>query len=206
MNAITDTRPDLWQRLKRRLWMRYALRDVSGSDNHQQLDRIYALEDPWNMDSAQERARFEATNALIAERFGTVGQLLEIGCGEGHQTRWFGRISRRQFGVDVSARAIERARQRMPEAQFHVGDVFSQPWQPEGGRFDLVTACDVLYYLGDPAATVRRMRELGRKGLVTFYSPACERVAPAVDAVPGVRHDWFCHGRVSWLVAWWRND
>lgn len=194
-----------WRKLKRRLWMRYALREVSGADNHAQLDRIYSLEDPWNMDSAQEIARFQATNELIAQRFGQVGDLLEIGCGEGHQTRWLAKVSQRQYALDVSARAVERAQQRVPAAQFHVGDIFSQPWTPPGGRFDLVTACDVLYYLSDPAATLEQMRRIGRAGLVTFYAPACGRVAPAVQAIPGVHHDWFSHGHVAWLVAWWRE-
>lgn len=200
------TLSESWRKLKRRLWMKYALREVSGSDNHAQLDRIYALEDPWNMDSAQETARFEATNALIERHFGRVGDLLEIGCGEGHQTRWLARVSERQYALDVSARAVERARQRVPKAQFHIGDVFTQSWTPPGGRFDLVTACDVLYYLSDPAATLAQMRRIGRAGLVTFYAPACGRVAPAVNAIPGVQRDWFSHGHVAWLAAWWRDE
>ena len=53
----------LLKKAQRRLWMKYALRGVGGSDNHSRLDLAYSLEDPWNMDSSLEQARFEATNA-----------------------------------------------------------------------------------------------------------------------------------------------
>lgn len=194
------------RKARRRLWMKYALRGVGGADNHARLDLAYAVEDPWNMDSALERARFEATNAVIERAFGRVGSVLELGCGEGHQTAWLARISDSQYGVDVSAQAIARARQRLPAAQFAATDIFGQPWGDEPCRFDLVTACEVLYYLSDPAATLARMRRLGRKGLVTFFAPACGRVGPHLQAIDGLQRDWIFHGGTAWLVAWWRHD
>lgn len=193
------------RKARRRLWMKYALRGVGGNDNHGRLDLAYTLEDPWNMDSALERARFEATNRVIAQAFGRVGALLELGCGEGHQTAYLAQVSDSQYGVDVSAQAIERARVRLPSAQFAATDIFGQPWGGQRHRFDLVTACEVLYYLGDPAATLARMRHLGRNGLVTFFAPACGRVGPHLDAMPGLHKDWIHHGGTAWLVGWWRD-
>ena len=194
------------RKARRRLWMKYALRGVGGSDNHARLDLAYAVEDPWNMESTLERARFEQTNAVIERAFGRVGSVLELGCGEGHQTEWLARMSERQYGVDVSPQAIARAKLRVPGAEFAATDVFGQPWGDEPGRFDLVTACEVLYYLSDPAATLARMRTLGRNGLVTFFAPACGRVGPHLDAIPGLHKDWIYQGGTAWLVAWWRND
>ena len=157
------------------------------------------------MDSALERARFAATNAVIERAFGRVGSVLELGCGEGHQTGWLARISDQQFGVDVSAQAIERARLRLPTAKFEATDIFGQPWGDGPGRFDLVTACEVLYYLRDPAATLAQMRRIGRSGLVTFFAPACGRVGPHLEAIPGLHKDWIHSGGTAWLVAWWRD-
>lgn len=202
---MLDRAGTLLRKARRRLWMKYALRNVGGNDNHARLDLAYAVEDPWNMESALERARFEATNAVIERAFGRVGSVLELGCGEGHQTQWLARLSDEQYGVDVSAHAIERARQRLPSAQFAATDVFGQPWGDAPGRFDLVTACEVLYYLSDPAATLARMRHLGRNGLVTFFAPACGRVGPHVEAIPGLRKEWIFHGGTAWLVGWWRD-
>lgn len=191
---------------RRRLWMKYALRGVGGSDNHARLDLAYSVEDPWNMASGLERARFEATNRVIERAFGRVRSVLELGCGEGHQTEYLARLSDAQYGVDVSPQAVERARRRLPGAQFAATDVFGQPWGDQAGRFDLVTACEVLYYLGDPAATIARMRHLGRAGLVTFFAPAARRVGPHLEAIPGLHKDWMFHGGTAWLVGWWRND
>jgi SAM-dependent methyltransferase len=201
----------LLRKARRRLWMKYALRGVGGSDNFGRLDLAYSLEDPWNMASDLERARFEATNRVIERAFGRVGSVLELGCGEGHQTEYLAKISDAQFGVDVSAQAVERARKRLPQAQFAAADVFSQPWGDARHRFDLVTACEVLYYLSDPAKTIAQMRHLGRNGLVTFFAPACGRIGPHLDALDaelagGVHKDWIYHGGTAWLIAWWRDD
>ena len=195
----------LLKKAQRRLWMKYALRGVGGSDNHSRLDLAYSLEDPWNMESQLEQARFEATNRIIEQAFGRVGSLLEIGCGEGHQTSYLARVSDQQFGIDVSAQAVERARLRLPSARFAAADLFQQPWGEQRHRFDLVTACEVLYYLSDPAATIERMRHLGRNGLVTFFAPACGRIGPHLDRIPGLHKDWIYHGGTSWLIGWWKD-
>ncbi|MET0580364.1 MAG: class I SAM-dependent methyltransferase [Pseudoxanthomonas sp.] len=196
----------LLKKVQRRLWMKYALRGVGGSDNHSRLDLAYNVEDPWNMDSELEQARFRATNLIIEKNFGRVGSLLEIGCGEGHQTEYLARLSDEQYGIDVSAHAIERARLRLPSAQFAAADLFNLPWEKGPRSFDLVTACEVLYYLSDPAATLQRMRQLGRNGLVTFFAPASGRIGPHLDAIPGLHKDWIYHGGTSWLVGWWRDE
>lgn len=196
----------LLRKARRRLWMKYALRGVGGNDNHSRLDLAYTVEDPWNMASELERARFEATNRIVERVFGRVGSVLEIGCGEGHQTEWLARLSDAQYGVDVSAQAIERARKRVPAAHFEACDLSGQPWGDAHHRFDLVTACEVLYYLRDPAQALQRMRHLGRNGLVTIFAPACGRIGPHLDAIPGLHKDWFHHGSTAWLVGWWRNE
>ena len=203
---MLGTAKALFKKVKRRSWMKFALRGVGGNDNFERLDLAYTLEDPWNMDSPTEQARFEATNRLIEREFDHVDTLLELGCGEGHQTACLARVATRTFGLDVSAKAIERARMRLPQAQFAAADVFHQPWAGEVERFDLITAFEVLYYLGDVEATLARMSQLGRACMVTIFAPAARRVGPHLERIPGLRKDWIWHGGTVWLVAWWRND
>ena len=193
------------RKLVRRSWMRYALRGVGASDNFARLDLAYSVPDPWNMESTGERRRFDGTNRIAVEAFGRVGTLLELGCGEGHQTSHFTQIADSVRGLDVSATAIERARKRLPGAEFAVADIFGQPWGDNEGQFDLVTACEMLYYLKEPAATIERMRHLGKACLVTVYSPGLRRLGPLLDGIPGVRKDWLYYGDTTWLVWWWRN-
>jgi|SRR6185503_14352321 len=194
------------RKLMRRLWMKYAMNGVAGADAHVRLDQAYILEDPWNMECELEKARFGWTNALIRSRFGMLDSLLEVGCGEGHQTLHLQQVAQDVHGIDVSARAVARARARMPAVQFAVGDLFSQPWGNEEGRFDLVTACEVLYYLSDIEASLARMSRLGRHCLVTVFAPAVPRVWPTLRDRIADRRDWFCWGTTLWLAGWWSNE
>lgn len=194
------------RKARRRLWVTYALRGAEGSDSFKRLDLLYTMEDPWNMVSEKERVRFEATNRVIESAFGRVGSVLELGCGEGHQTEFLAKISDTQYGVDVSAQAVERARKRLPQAHFEATDIFGQPWGDEQGRFDLVTACEMLYFLSEPEKTIARMRHLGRNGLITFFAPTCGLMGPQLDAIPGLHKDWIHHEDTVWLIAWWRGD
>src|SRR4051812_34342504 len=93
----------------RRLWTRVMLRGVHYRDRHQQLDMLYRVRDPWNLDSPREHFRFEETNRLITREFGHVPNLLELGCGEGYQSRHLEKVCDRLHGCDISANAVERA-------------------------------------------------------------------------------------------------
>jgi SAM-dependent methyltransferase len=190
----------------RRTWMRYALRGVGGADNHARLDLAYRMPDPWNMASERERLRFARTNALVARHFPDARSVLELGCGEGHQSAELQRLCPEVYGVDVSGIAIERAQRRLPTAKFAVGDIFAQPWGRERGRFDLVVACEVLYYLSDVQRTIDEMSYLGKACLVTIFAPAIRRVGPFLEAIPGVGKDWFGGHGTEWVVAYWRPD
>lgn len=194
------------EKVVRRTWMKYAMRGVGGADNHARLDMAYSVADPWHMDSPTEQARFAATNRLIERDLGRVGSLLEIGCGEGHQSAYFAQLAERVHGIDVSSKAIERARVRLPQAQFAAGDLHAQPWGDAQHQFDLVTACEVLYYVKDIPATIERMSHLGRHCLVTIFAPALQRVGPHLEPLPGLHKDWIGHRGTVWLTCWWRND
>ena len=191
-------------RYLRRSWMKYALRGTGREDNHARLDVAYKVRDPWNMESPLERGRFEATNAQVEKIFGRVGSLLEIGCGEGHQSEYLARLADRLHGLDVSATAVERARERVPGAEFAAADIHAHPWGER--RFDLVTACEVLYYMKDVRAAIDRMSAIGKACFVTCYSPTLQTLAAEFDRIPGLQRDWMFHGSTVWLVAWWRND
>lgn len=188
----------------RRTWMKYALRKVRQNDAHDRLDLAYRLPDPWHMASEQEQARFAETNAIIERELGDrFGRVLEIGCGEGHQTEHLAALADEITGLDVSELAVERARKRLPEAEFRVGDIYAQPWIDERGRFDLVTACEVIYYMSDIPRFLQTMDRLGHDCFVTYFAPAARKVAVHVDAMPGVEQTRFRYKDVEWVAAWW---
>jgi SAM-dependent methyltransferase len=195
---------DLVEKLKR-LWMRFMLRGVRYSDNFRKIDTIYLVEDPWSMSSPAEQYRFAETNRLVAERFGQVGSLLEIGCGEGHQSLHLVQVCDHVIGLDISARAVERARSRCPQGEFLVGDIFSKELDARG-PFDLVVASEVLYYITDTRAVLQRMRALGRNNLVTYFTGSMATLDPQVLSLPGVVSEIMEFERSRWRAAWWRGD
>ncbi len=203
---MLDRGKALYRKVRRRLWMKYALRGVNGRDNHARLDLAYRIEDPWNMQSPLEQARFAATSALIAREFEYVDSLLELGCGEGHQSLHLAEVAERVHGLDVSPTAILRARLRVPDARFEIGTLESQSWFDPDHRVDLVTACEMLYAVKDVEATVARMRSVARACLITTYAPGLCRIAPYIADIPGLRKDWIYSGSTVWLACWWRND
>src|SRR5690606_18167780 len=80
----TAARASLIDRIRRRVWMRYTMRN-GGRDDPRRFDMAYRIPDPWGMSAPGEQHRFEATSAIISREFGRVGSLLEVACGEGHQ-------------------------------------------------------------------------------------------------------------------------
>jgi 2-polyprenyl-3-methyl-5-hydroxy-6-metoxy-1,4-benzoquinol methylase len=190
----------------RRTWMKYALRGVRQNDAHSRLDLAYKVPDPWHMDSDQERFRFAETNRVITAELGPhFGSLLEIGCGEGHQSEVLARLCDDLTGIDVSPTAIERARRRLPRATFAAGDLYAQPWAREQDRFDLVTACEVIYYMSDRPRFLDTISALGKSCLVTYFSPAARKVEHEVMAMPGAQKTAFRFKDTEWTAVWWRG-
>lgn len=190
--------------MARRLWMKYALRGVRQNDAHSRLDLAYKLEDPWHMNAAREQFRFAETNRVIESRIGKrFGSLLEVGCGEGHQTEHLARLADKVTGIDVSPNAVERARRRVPTASFLSGDLLAQSWACERGRFDLLTACEVLYYMSDIPGFLKTMDELGGTCVVTYFAPAARVCEKPVVAMPGVEKTTFRFEDTEWVAAWW---
>jgi SAM-dependent methyltransferase len=189
----------------RNYWMRLTLRRVHYTDRADKFDRLYMIEDPWEMAAAKERARFDWTNRLIAEHLAPSGSILEIGCGEGHQSRHLARLCDRLYGIDVSPRAVQRARRRCPEGKFAAGDPFALGFTDMPAPVDLVVACEMLYYVKDVPRFIKRISQLGRACLVTYYGGHAANLDPHFAAVTDCRRECFRFGEVEWTAAWWRN-
>ena len=190
----------------KKMWLRFALHDIRYSNNYNKLDRIYMVSDPWNMASPAQQYRFAETNRIIIERFGRVGSLLEIGCGEGHQSLQLQQICDHLIGLDVSNKAVARARRRCPESEFLVGDVFSKEVRTRA-PFDLVVACEVLYYMSDVPAALRLIRELGRNCLVTYFAGEIDNMDLQVSSFPGAVSEMLEFEQARrWRAVWWRGE
>ena len=163
-------------RFIRERWLSWNLRRAASGDRAA-MNRLYSFRDPWGLNTPGEHFRFQETARIIREKVRpSFGSILEIGCGEGLQTEYFASMGGHIQGVDPSENAIQRARRRgIGNASFEIGDLLAIQRRFEQ-RFDLVTACEVLYYLTDFEQAYQILNRLGRACVVTYYRGVFERL------------------------------
>jgi SAM-dependent methyltransferase len=190
------------------LWRSRVLRGAEFADQRKRLDALYRVKNPWDLTDPREKWRFQETNRILLREFGQIGTLLEVGCAEGHQTAYLMHVCRQLYGFDVSERAVRRAKRRCPGAILAPGDMASAACIAGGPkRFDVVVACEVLYYVKDVGANLRRLTQLGRGCLISYYYLDCfrERIDDELACIDIAGHEIIhCQDR-SWSVVWWRN-
>ncbi len=108
--------------------------------------------------------------------------VLDVGCGHGALARQLRTgAGGRYVGIDISEEAVRRAEEgAVPEESFRAFDVEGGP--PDflaPGSVDAAVFAEVLYYLDDPLATLRRFLPLlSPRGIFVFslWKPARHRV------------------------------
>ena len=110
------------------------------------FDAIYrASDDPWGFETRPyEAAKYAATLAALPSiRF---RHALEVGCSIGVLTRMLADRCDDLLSVDVSERALGRARERCLDRPGVRFDVMQVPDELPDGPFDLVLLSEVAYY------------------------------------------------------------
>lgn len=100
--------------------------------------------------------------ALLGDELTRPGsRILDAGCGTGGFLRWA--LDNGSFasaaGIDIGSKAVELARERVPEADLRVGPLRSLPFAD--GSFDLVVTHDVLQHVPEDEVD-ESLRELRR--------------------------------------------
>lgn len=88
--------------------------------------------------------------------------VLDVGCGEGSFLKYLRLLKPgiTTSGVDVSEKAIECAKNLLPEGAFYVADLERQAVSE---KFDLVTAIDVLEHITDDVKFLENVRKSTKK-------------------------------------------
>jgi len=95
---------------------------------------------------------------LDAAQVGKGTRLLDAGCGGGSASVLAAGRGAQVSGLDASAPMIEVARERLPEADFRVGDMEELPFDDEA--FDTVMAASSLQYTEDRVQALRELRRV----------------------------------------------
>lgn len=125
------------------LWQRWKTR--------RKMERVFGRKaDPFGYESSPyEAARLKAMDEAAGP--GPFRAVLEAGCAEGHFTERLAARAARVTAVDLSPKALERARARLSGKAVDFVEADLRDFAP-AGAFDLVVFGDVLYYLDKPGA------------------------------------------------------
>jgi len=109
-----------------------------------EFERIFSAgADPWSYHSPYEQEKYRQTLSLLPER---VERALELGCAEGVFTELLAPRVEALTAVDISPRALARARTRCASVEHVAFDQLDLFEEPLPGRFDLIVCSELLYY------------------------------------------------------------
>jgi SAM-dependent methyltransferase len=150
--------------------------------------------DPWRLATDEyEQRKYKTTLDEVPD--GVYRRILEAGCAEGVFTERLATTypDAEVVGIDISEKALERARQRNEEfadrVRFVHADILDHDLRP---GFDLVVCAETLYYVGGGDqlrhASHRLTSLLAPGGLLVLVHPWPEatRLHRFADAAPGV--------------------
>jgi trans-aconitate methyltransferase len=120
------------------------------TQSKEELDSWYLAADPWGYEGNKDDAN--RRSILLGEiPKQAYGRTLDIGCGEGFITSHLPGNS--IVGVDLSTKAILRARENLPDPKyrFEVASIFDIATVFSKDKFDLVVITGVIYpqYIGE---------------------------------------------------------
>jgi ubiquinone/menaquinone biosynthesis C-methylase UbiE len=100
----------------------------------------------------------------LLKGLGPPGDLLEIGCGTGHFSRWMSGLGWWVSGVDLSAPMLAEARARGSAGRLILGDALHLPLA--GDCCSVAALITVLEFLPDVEAALREAWRVARRGLL----------------------------------------
>ncbi|MCR4406863.1 MAG: methyltransferase domain-containing protein [Anaerolineae bacterium] len=118
----------------------------------------------WYETSGRRADRLEkALLKRLLAGFSWARTLLEVGCGPGHFTRWFGEQGLQATGLDLSPPMLAEAA-RLGNLPYVQGDALALPFRD--GAFDLVALITTLEFVPDPIQALAEATRVARHGLI----------------------------------------
>lgn len=116
---------------------------------------------------------------------GTGIRYLDVGCGSGMAAQLAAARGAEVSGVDAAEALLAIARLRVPEADFHQGDIEELPFADE--MFDVVTGFNAFQYAANPVAALAEARRVTKQGgmivVMTWGNPEGMEAATLIAAL-----------------------
>lgn len=134
--------------------------------------------------------RLELISRLIK---GVNGNLLDIGCGEGHSTVSLVGGKRKVIGLDISSSLLYILKKKCSSIMLVAGDAEHIPFKEKS--FDVIVMAEVLEHLLNPSDALKECKRLLRKGgVLVITTPTAAGTLPTInpliwlDQIIGIWH------------------
>jgi len=100
----------------------------------------------------------------LLKTLGPVEDLLEIGCGTAHFTRWFESLGLKCYGLDLSDLMLREARKYWVGGRLLRGESSFLPFK--NNSFDIVVFMACMEYMPNPVKVIYEATRVARKGII----------------------------------------
>ena len=140
------------------------------SSNKIIFNLIYYFSNPWSLNSKSEIYRYEHLNNYLLKKNNKklYNHILEIGCGEGHHTEFLTLISKKITSIDISSKAISRAKDRNLKNVEFINTLVDKI--DRSLKFDLILISEVIYYVKNIDDFLKNIESFNIKYVITIYS------------------------------------
>lgn len=114
----------------------------------------------WALSEDQQAPTYEEALRRVGVETGDA--VLDIGCGVGAFLLLAADRGAVCAGIDAAEELIAFARERLPEADFRVGEMEALPWDDD--TFDLVTGFNSFFFADDMVAALREAGRVAKRG------------------------------------------
>jgi peptidoglycan/xylan/chitin deacetylase (PgdA/CDA1 family) len=162
----------------------------SSAERREIWDQNFETPDPWDYASPYEQEKYQRTLALLPDE--PIEQAMEIACAEGVFTSQLAPRVKSLIAVDISERALERARDRCAahaNVRFQYLDLVEDAIP---GQMDLIVCSEVLYFLKD-VDELRRIAEKLKSALVPGGRLVAAHAFLLADDPQNTGFDWMSH-------------
>ena len=156
------------------------------SDNEQASVWNQAARDWEEMYASQRSPLYDGILDASGVTSGTY--ILDAGCGSGGLSLRASLRGARVAGFDISEEMVERARAKVADGDFRVGDLNAFPYEDD--TFDVAIACECLFLSPDPVGAIKELNRVckgkGRIGIAVFGGPEISDESRMISSVHAI--------------------